>query len=847
MEKLSVKKTRKLDLCVSCEICSAVCHENAITTEYKLGQFLPKVDDEKCIKCGLCLELCPGIEIDPLNLKYKRLSDDIFDGNWLECYTTFSNDIRIRQNSTSGGLITNLIIELIKNKEFDAAFVLDFSNFDGKPVRLKATSKITEVFKAAKSKYLTASVYNVIKTLQKREKKRYIIVGTPCQIRGIKKFIRQFKIFEGNLLFLGLFCEKTLNFNLIRYFEEKYRNSTEKLIKFEYKTKEKHGWPGDPKLIFDSGRELIVDRRARIQLKPYFQLHRCLFCYEKLNTLADISFGDCYIAEKSDFLGKSSVIVRTMIGKTVFEKYSFLLTKEKERIEKIRDSQRLPDLKNNVEYAKVFIKKHNIYPETNSKYEINNHAEKTLSKLQKHIRWGMNYNTSKIKLSLFLSKIQVKRRFVPNITLLVRMIFFVISIGTSLLCGWYNKRKKSILKRIGNGSLIIVGGELFNKGAQAMTFTVVDQVKRKFPDKDVYLFSTRDFERKGEEKDNYVFNILPWDDLNDKMVNLLGFWNRLFVKNGKYKSLSNDILNIIKNADFFVDISGYALSSQWESLKSVNYIVNIMIAKKHAIPFYIFPQSIGPFNYPIKHKILLFPLFKLYLKYPLKIFPREMAGLKHLHRFTKRNVEQKKDLVLQNEGYKLSNIYKTRVRFRNTIIKPNAVGIIPNMKIYERTNPDILFSVYKSLIEQLIEARKKVYILRHSFEDVEVCKTIKSLFPENKDVILIIDELNFIELENIIKQFDFTITSRYHSIINSYRNGVPVLVIGWAIKYYELLKSFNQLDYYFDVKDIDKTTHKIDRLLKNYKQEREKIIDRMNTLNKDNIFNYTFNKIEGNK
>ncbi len=118
MEKLNVKKTRKLDLCVSCEICSAVCPENSIIMEYDFGQFLPKVDDEKCTKCGLCLELCPSIDIDPLNFRYNKITTKMLVGDPLEIYTAFSKNLKIRNKSTSGGLITNFITALIENKYF---------------------------------------------------------------------------------------------------------------------------------------------------------------------------------------------------------------------------------------------------------------------------------------------------------------------------------------------------------------------------------------------------------------------------------------------------------------------------------------------------------------------------------------------------------------------------------------------------------------------------------------------------------------------------------------------------------------------------------------------------------
>ncbi|MBA7555618.1 hypothetical protein ES705_48294 [subsurface metagenome] len=221
---------------------------------------------------------------------------------------------------------------------------------------------------------------------------------------------------------------------------------------------------------------------------------------------------------------------------------------------------------------------------------------------------------------------------------------------------------------------------------------------------------------------------------------------------------------------------------------------------------------------------------KLYLKYPKRIFPREKEGLICVHKFTKKNVEQNYDIVLQNKGYNLANIYNKEVYFKEMKIESNSVGIIPNLRVIERVNQDEIYSIYRSLINRLIDAKKTVYIIRHSYEDLEICEKIKNLFPDNKSVRLISEDMNAMELENIIKQFDFVIASRYHSIIHSYKNGIPALVIGWATKYFELLENFDQIDYFFDGRDsiyIDEINNKIDKLIRNYKYEREKIIDKM--------------------
>jgi len=835
MENSNVMKARKLDLCTSCEICIAVCPKGAIVMEYKYGQFLPKVNDKKCTKCGLCLKLCPGIDIDPLKLRQEKISNHIIDGDCLDSYTAYSNDPEIRINSTSGGLITTLIIELIKNKEFDDVFVLDFDKFDGKPARLKATNNINEIINAAKSKYIPASVYNVINILKKKDNRKYIIVATPCQIYGIKKFIKKFKISEGNLVFLGLFCDKTLNFNIIQYFKDIYGKLSEQLIKFEFRTKEKYGWPGNSKIYFNSGRDIIVDRKVRMQLKKYFQLNRCLFCYDKLNRLADISFGDCYIEGEGEFNGKSSVIVRTKKGKEIFDKYLYLFTLKKGNIEEIRKSQHIIDKNKNIEFNKIFIKKYNLYPDAFLDYIINNYDVKKLLKLQRNIKWGKNYNINRIKLSLFLTKVVKKVKRIRKFA--IYGIMLALTIIKDLFVYPLTKKRNTKKKQNFN-NVIIVGGELFNKGAQAMTFTVVDQIKRRFPDKDIYLFSTQDFNRGEKEKNIYDFNILPWD-LKSKL-RLLYSGNKLFKKeNYKYDYIKDSMKEIIKGTEFFIDVSGYALSSQWGWFGSVNYLLNIAIAKKYSIPYYIFPQSIGPFDYPVKYKIFLYPLLKLYLKYPKKIFPREKEGLECVYKFRKKNVEKKYDIVLQNQGYNLANIFKKKVNLKNIKIENNSVGVIPNSRVVERVNSEEIYSIYKLIIKKIINTKKSVYILRHSYEDLIICEKIKKFFSNNKNVILISDDLNAIELENIIKQFDFVIASRYHSIIHSYKNGVPALVIGWATKYFELLKDFDQLGYFFDCRNnisISEIDNKLNNMIKNYSNEKNKILYKINSRQKENIF-----------
>jgi len=71
---------------------------------------------------------------------------------------------------------------------------------------------------------------------------------------------------------------------------------------------------------------------------------------------------------------------------------------------------------------------------------------------------------------------------------------------------------------------------------------------------------------------------MPWG--TEIKRGLLGISKKRFIARRHIdKETKKNIRDIIQNAAFIVDISGYALSSQWGWLSSVNYLSNIAISK----------------------------------------------------------------------------------------------------------------------------------------------------------------------------------------------------------------------------------------------------------------------------
>jgi coenzyme F420-reducing hydrogenase beta subunit len=177
-----------------------------------------------------------------------------------------------------------------------------------------------------------------------------VITATPCVLLGIKKVIDHFKI-GGDFLFLGLFCHGVYNLNIYNYFEQVYARKDEAIAEFEFKSKIKSGWPGNVRIVFDSGRQAFVSKIIRRQLWPFFMPLRCDLCFDRFNSLADISFGDCYVKSEKRYEGTSNIIVRGGKGKRVFEQNEHLFHHKPIAIDQVEQSQQIEQVQKRYQRA----------------------------------------------------------------------------------------------------------------------------------------------------------------------------------------------------------------------------------------------------------------------------------------------------------------------------------------------------------------------------------------------------------------------------------------------------------------------------------------------------------------
>lgn len=392
-------------------------------------------------------------------------------------------------------------------------------------------------------------------------------------------------------------------------------------------------------------------------------------------------------------------------------------------------------------------------------------------------------------------------------------------------------------------NIIITGGGSFNKGAQSMLFITVDECKKRFPNHDILVFSTNDYKKYSKETNPYKFKFLPNN-----------FFIKLYIQGGILKVISQiyfifkpSLLSLAKKIEKdyqstakCIDISGFAVSSKFSWKTWVMYFLNILNAKKYNIPVYLMPQSFGPFNFSPIMKIIFMPLMEKCLNYPKIVFCRESDGYELLKEKVKTNLQLSYDMVLLNKEVNLENIYVEEYKNKKFIIKKHSVAIIPNQKLLKHHTEDELLKTYKSIINTLLKNEYNVYVVRHSFEDYDFCLKIKGLFKKNDRVLLMTDDINCVDFNNLVQKFEFIVGSRYHSIVHAYKNFVPCIVLGWAIKYERLLEGFEQSKYMLRIQENDKNliNKTIKQMIDNSKVESKIIENKLIEISNKNIFSF---------
>lgn len=342
-------------LCISCGVCSVNCPKSCITFELKNGMYQPKAG-ESCINCGRCLHACPSENME-MDIDVSDIPSCVL-GSCQQILKAKIRNKNILNKATSGGVVTGMISELLSTEKYHAAFVVVGYDYH----RYVKTVKIEEaeaLLQSCGSRYLPVSQADAVKYICGNRDKRVIIVATSCALTAIEKSITLNHLRRENYLLVGLFCDKTMHYGVVDYFDRIPELRGHRVKEFYFRSKVGSTWPGKVRIVLDNQEFVFLPSSARKKLKDYFVPERCLYCVDKLNRNADISVGDNYIKENADEEGISSVIIRTNAGLAAWNNCASLFEWSQDEKRALLDSQLVHKKEENYAFGSL----KGVYPE----------------------------------------------------------------------------------------------------------------------------------------------------------------------------------------------------------------------------------------------------------------------------------------------------------------------------------------------------------------------------------------------------------------------------------------------------------------------------------------------------
>jgi coenzyme F420 hydrogenase subunit beta len=333
--KNNVSSIIKNDLCTGCGVCKPLCPNSAIKmVRTSAGFFTPIVTEKACVNCGICLEVCPGHGYSTDNQSQDSAGNfNPLIGRYLSCQVGYSTNPQVRHKASSGGVITSLLIYLLRHKIIDGAVVVTMDKKN--PLHAKAfiATRETEVLEATGSKYTPVSMDEVVGQIMDRQGGKFAFVGLPCHLKALDNACRISGKLDGLVVLrIGLYCNNTPSVEATKYVLSKLKIPEDKVLSISYRG---NGWPGNLTLKLKNNVEIQVPTTEYFisGFGQYFCRKRCIFCADQTAETADISFADPWTiypwtlrGKPNQKSGSSVILTRTLLG------YNLLNQVQKENI-----------------------------------------------------------------------------------------------------------------------------------------------------------------------------------------------------------------------------------------------------------------------------------------------------------------------------------------------------------------------------------------------------------------------------------------------------------------------------------------------------------------------------------
>lgn len=297
--------------CCGCSSCVQRCPKQCITLQQdKEGFLYPHVDTTTCIDCGLCEKVCPYL----VPQQECELSN---------VFAAKNPDEAIRKESSSGGIFTMLAVSIVHEGGvvFGARWGMDWN------VVHSYTESVEGIKAFRSSKYVQSNINDSYQKAEAflKEGRKVLFSGTPCQIAGLKSFLR--KEYD-NLISAECVCHGVPSPCLWqKYLAEVSKGKEMTFINHRDK---RTGWRNYSVVIkFADGEEIAQHHDNNPWIRAFIKnltlRPSCYTCQFKCKTsFADITLGDLWgdrqlLPEQDENKGITLVIANTLKGDAILK------------------------------------------------------------------------------------------------------------------------------------------------------------------------------------------------------------------------------------------------------------------------------------------------------------------------------------------------------------------------------------------------------------------------------------------------------------------------------------------------------------------------------------------------
>ena len=301
--------------CCGCTACVAICPKDAIVMKEDNEGFLyPVIEKDTCINCGACERVCPIIH---------TAKEETFEQ---AAYVVQNKDQKVLRESTAGGAFTGIAKYVLHNN----GVVVGVELGDDLTARHIVVKVEDDLYRFRNSKYVQSSVGNTYREAKAflEQGKLVCFSGTPCQIEGLKNFLK--KEYD-NLITVDVVCRAVPSPLIFRKYIEYQKKTLEDSIK-TVRFRDKHyGYKY-------STMNIITDKNhgnyhQGVESDPWLRAffsnicdrpscHECHF--RKQYRVSDFTIWDCFnvgrFSKKLDNdKGATRVLIHTEKGRKIFD------------------------------------------------------------------------------------------------------------------------------------------------------------------------------------------------------------------------------------------------------------------------------------------------------------------------------------------------------------------------------------------------------------------------------------------------------------------------------------------------------------------------------------------------